>query len=142
MTVVEVDIGIAAQLGDDASLAFINAETSFQNGRIFLVLFVNENTIVATQAQTNLFRGNTKLVVRIDLCSVKTLLEIFDKLVVQAFKVVTLEDAICHIPIPITMVNMVTIALVIVAHLVPFDVDILAACIKEIWRQSGVVIDG
>ena len=60
MTVVEVDIGIAAQLGNDACLFLVETKAGFEHRLFFHILLVNANTIVATQTQTEFLIRNTK----------------------------------------------------------------------------------
>ena len=142
MAVVEVHIGVWTQLSHDAHLPLIDAETRLQNGFVLLVFFVYLDAIVAAQPQPNLLAWNAKPIVCVDLCGVETLFEILDELVVQPFQIVTLEDAVGGLPIPVTMVDMIAIALVVVAHLVPFNTELLMALKRQIRRQSGVVVNG
>ena len=142
MPVVEVNVGIAADLSDDACLAFIDAETGFKHGLVLLIFFINKDTIVAAQSESYLLRRDAKPIVRIDLCGIETLLKVLDELVVQAFEEVAFEDVVGHVPIPIAMVDVVAVALVVVAHLVPLDIDILTPTECEIRRQGGVIVDG
>ena len=79
---------------------------------------------------------------RIDLRRVETLLEVFYELVVESLEEVTLEDAVGGLPVPVAMVNVIPVALVVVAHLVPFDGEMLSASEGHIGRQRRVIIDG
>ena len=78
---------------------------------------------------------------RVDLCGVETLLVILDELVVHAYQIVALEDAVRRLPIPIAMVDVVAVTLVVVAHLIPLNIDVLRSSECEIRRQSGVVVN-
>ena len=142
MAVVEVDIGIAAQLGYDACLFLVKTKAGFEYRLFFHILLVNANTIVATQTQTEFLIRNTKPIVCVDLCGVETLFEVFYELVVKSLQEIAFEEAFCRLPIPVAMVYVIVITLVVVAHFVPFDVNVLATVKGHIWRQRGVVVHG
>ena len=144
MVAIEVYVCIAAQLCHDARFLFVDAETRFEHRRVFIsviILLKDTDTIVAAEPKPEFAIGDAQAVVRIDLCGVETLLKVLDELVVKSFEEVALEDAVCWLPIPVTMVNVVDVALVVVAHLIPLYVDVLSASERHIGRQSGVVVN-
>ena len=73
---------------------------------------------------------------------VEALLVVLDELVVESLQPVALKEAVGGLPVPVAMVDVVAIALVVVAHLVPFDVEVLPSGQRQVGREQRVVVDG
>ena len=81
VSVVEVDVGIAAQLGADACCPLIETEARFEYRRVLVpvgILVVDTQAIIAAQQQFYLLVGDAQTVVRINLRRIETLLEVLD----------------------------------------------------------------
>lgn len=140
---IEVDVGIAAHLRIDACHLLVDAETRLEHGGVLVtvvILLIDTQTVVAAQAEPKFLVGDAQAVVRVNLRRIETFLKVLDELVVESFQKITLKDAVRWLPIPVAMVYVVDVALVVVAHLIPFDVYVLPASKRHIWWQSRVVI--
>lgn len=142
--IVEVNVGVAADFGANAGVLLADTETGFKDRVVdVLSLFVEEHTVVAAHPQTGLFVGEGNAVVGVELDGVETGLIVLHRLVVVALQEIAFENALRGCPVGLAVLDVVDVAVVFVAHLVPTYLDVLElAHLQDGWKERIVIYDG